>query len=168
MTDSVESTLAALRPLLGHWEGAGRAEFPTIPPHEYVETLAFATEADRDHIHFEQRARHRPVGAAAYGPSHWESGFLRVTAPSVVEWTNVQDNGRLEVAQLAVTITPDGLQLVGETTHFLNDPRMLRARRVIVLSGNTLRYQLEMATTQVAALTGHLIAVLTRVPTQAA
>jgi hypothetical protein len=167
MTDSIASTLAALRPLLGHWEGSGRAEFPTIPLHEYVETLHFSTEADRDHIHFEQRARHRPIGAAAFGPSHWESGFLRVTVPGVVEWTNAQDNGRLEVAQLAVTVESDGLHLVGETSHFLNDPRMVRARRVIVLRGESLRYQLEMATTRVGTLTGHLVAELRRVGTQA-
>jgi hypothetical protein len=163
MTDSIGATLMALRPLLGHWEGGGRAEFPTIPPHEYTETLRFSTEADRDHIHFEQRARHRPLGAAAFGPSHWESGFLRVTAPGVVEWTNVQDNGRLEVAQLTVTVGLDALQLVGETTHFFNDPRMLRARRAIVLRGETLRYQLEMVTTRVGVLTGHLMAELRRV-----
>jgi hypothetical protein len=168
MTDIMDSTLAALRSLLGHWEGGGRAEFPTIPPHEYVEMLHFSTEADRQHIHFEQRARHRPIGSAAYGPSHWESGFLRATAPGIIEWTNVQDNGRLEVAQLVATITPDGLHLEGETTHFLNDPRMIRARRVIVLSGETLRYQLAMATTRIGALTGHLIAELQRVGTQAA
>ena len=168
MTDTIDSTRAALRPLLGHWQGGGRAEFPTIPPHEYLETLHFSTEADRQHIHFEQRARHRPIGAAQYGPSHWESGFLRVTAPGIIEWTNVQDNGRLEVAQLAATVTPDGLHLEGETTHFLNDPRMIRARRVLVLRGETLSYQLAMATTRVAALTGHLRAELRRVGTPAA
>jgi len=168
MTESVASTLAALQPLLGHWKGTGRAEFPTIPPHEYVETLHFSTEADRDHIHFEQRARHRPIGATAFGPSHWESGFLRVRAPGIVEWTNAQDNGRLEVAQLSITVEPDGLHLVGDTSHFLNDPRMVRARRVIVLRGDTLRYQLEMATTRVGALTCHLVAELRRVGTQAA
>jgi hypothetical protein len=167
MTDTVDSTFAALRPLLGDWEGGGRAEFPTIPAHEYVETLRFSTEADRDHIHFEQRARHRLIGSGAYGPSHWESGFLRVTGPRIVEWTNVQDNGRLEVAHLAAMVTPEGLRLVGETTHFLNDPRMIRARRVIVLSGATLRYQLDMATTRVGTLTGHLVAELRRTGTQA-
>jgi hypothetical protein len=160
MTDTIDSTLAALRPLLGHWEGRGRAEFPTIPPHEYVEELHFSTEADRQHIHFEQRARHRPIGTSAYGPSHWESGFLRVTAPGIVEMTNAQDNGRLEVVRLTATVTPEGLHLAGETTHFLNDPRMDRARRVIVLSGETLRYRLEMATTRVGELTGHLVAEL--------
>jgi THAP4-like, heme-binding beta-barrel domain len=163
MTDRIESTLAALRPLLGHWEGGGRAEFPTIAPHEYVESLDFITEADRDHIHFEQRARHRPVGTDAYVPSHWESGFLRVTTPGVVEWTNVQDNGRLEVARLALTVTHDGLRLEGETVHFLNDPRMIRARRVLVLSGETLRYQLEMVTTRVETFITHLNAELHRV-----
>ncbi len=163
MTDSIRATLAALQPLLGHWEGRGRAQFPTIPPHEYVETLRFSTEADRDHIHFEQRARHRPLGAAAFGPSHWESGFLRVTTPGVVEWTNAQDSGRLEVAHLALTVEPDALRLVGETSHFLNDPRMVRARRSMVLRGDSLRYQLEIATTRVAALTGHLVAELQRV-----
>ncbi len=160
--DGCAATLAALQPLLGHWEGGGRAEFPTIAPHEYVESLDFTTEAGRDHIHFEQRARHRPVGTGAYGPSHWESGFLRVITPGGVEWTNVQDNGRLELARLALTVTPDGLRLEGETLQFLNDPRMIRARRVLVLSGETLRYQLEIVTTRVETLTTHLNAELHR------
>lgn len=168
MTASVESTLAALRPLLGRWEGGGRAEFPTIPSHEYVETLHFSTEGGRDHIHFEQRARQRPVGTQVYGPSHWESGFLRVKVPGRVEWTNVQDNGRLEVAQLVVTVTREGLLLAGDTTHFLNDPRMMRARREIRVSGDRLQYRLSMATTRVGVLTGHLSAELRRVGTQQA
>lgn len=162
-TDTIKATLLALQPLLGTWEGGGRAEFPTIPPHEYTEILRFVTEADREQIHFEQRARHRPLGAAAYAPSHWESGFLRVTAPGVVEWTNAQDNGRLEVVRLSVTVGPGGLELAGETAHFLNDPRMVRARRVLRLRGDMLHYTLEMATTKVGALTGHLVGELRRV-----
>lgn len=165
MTTSIESTLAALRPLLGLWEGGGQAGFPTIGAYEYVERLHFTTEPDRDAIHFEQRARHRPVGTETYGASHWESGFLRVPAPGVVEWTNAQDNGRLEVARLVLTVEPEGLLLAGDTTHFLNDPRMLKARREIRVQGDTLRYRLEMATTRVDALTVHLTAELRRTAT---
>lgn len=163
MLDSLEATFAALRPLLGRWEGTGRAAFPTIPPHEYVETFRVSGEPDRLHLHFEQRARHRPVGTDTYGPSHWESGFLRVIAPGTVELTNAQDNGRLEVARLTVEERPDALTLRGATTRFLNDPRMVAAERLITVTPAELHYTLRMATTQVPGLTGHLEATLRRV-----
>ena len=156
------ATLETLRLLCGAWHGTGRASFPTIGEHEYREQLRVEADPNRPLVFYEQRADHRPVGASAYGESHWEAGFLRVTGPGHLQLTNAQGNGRLEVLDLTLTPLDGGFRLEGAATGQFNDPRMKAAFRRYELKGDTLTYVVEMSTDRVATRTQHLAAELRR------
>jgi THAP domain-containing protein 4 len=159
---TIHPDLAALAPLLGRWSGTGVARFPTIATHDYREELIFTPDPERPLIHFEQRAHQAPAGSDGWTASHWESGFLRPIEPGVVELTNAQDSGRLEIQRLSVTGQPGGLVLDGTAVGLFNDPRMVSARRRFEVRGDQLTYQVIMATTMVAAPAVHLEARLRR------
>lgn len=156
--------LTALRLLLGSWRGTGSAKFPTIPTFEYTEVLRFELDAERPLIHYEQRATQRRLDEPNWTASHWESGFLRPVEPDVIEITNAQDSGRLEILRMKLTLQPQGLVLEGASLGLFNDPRMVTSARRFELSGDRLDYVVRMSTTKIAELTPHLRATLTRVP----
>ncbi len=154
--------LEALRPLLGTWEGTGTARFPTIPPNRYREILTFIPDPERPLVYYTQRAQQAPEGTELWTASHWEAGFLRVIAPSVVELTNAQDSGRLEVMRLDLVPEPEGLSLSGTSVGLFNDPRMKATRRIFGVAGDVLIYRVSMSTTAVEPMTPHLEARLRR------
>ena len=147
--------------LVGEWSGAGRGEFPTIEPFEYLETLLFSSD-NRPFLHYEQKAKRRNIGQTDYILSHWESGFIRLLPNGEVELTNAQTGGRLERLTGSLELTETGMILRLQSTAFLNDPRMLETSRTIILVGDTLHYILEMHTTAVPQPARHLEARLTR------
>ena len=158
----IAATLEALRLLCGAWHGDGRASFPTVGEHEYRERLRVEADPVRPLLFYEQRAEHRPVGTAEPRGFHWESGFFRVTGPGLVQLSNSQNNGRLEVLDLVLVPHEGGFRLEGAATGQFNDPRMKAAFRRYELRGDTLRYVVEMATDHVATRTQHLAAELRR------
>jgi hypothetical protein len=147
--------------LIGEWSGAGRGEFPTIEPFEYLETLQFSAD-ERPFLHYEQRTRRRSAGQAEYVPSHWESGFIRLLPDGGVEMINAQGGGRLEVLSGSLEQKETGLILHLQSKAFLNDPRMLESSRDITVEGDTLHYTMNMRTTAVPAPAFHVEATLKR------
>ncbi|HEX6386408.1 MAG TPA: heme-binding beta-barrel domain-containing protein, partial [Anaerolineae bacterium] len=148
--------------LAGTWTGSGRGYYPTIPSFEYTETLAITYDPARDLIHYEQRTDKRYADQATDGPSHWESGFMRATAPAMIELTNAQSGGRLEVLTGTITQADDYWIIDMESTQIVNDPRVLKTRRRMTVSGATLTYTMDMHTNRVDKLTAHLEARLHR------
>lgn len=153
-----------LQPLLGCWTGGGRGKFPTIPSFEYLDRIQFVADAGRPLIHYEQFTRQRPDGHAADEPSHWESGFLRPVAGGILEISNAQDGGRVEVLRGPIAVAGSRLELELESVLLGHDARLVRTRRRFTVEGDRLRYEVEMHTTRVPELVLHLKAELVRVP----
>jgi hypothetical protein len=150
---TTSSQLFAL--LEGTWEGEGRGQYPTINSFVYRETLIF-TRRDEKSLAYDQRTQKHFDGQTEYLVSHWENGFIRILENNELELVNIQSNGRSEV--LVGTIeTLDTLIRI----HFVskaptNDSRVVSSARIFELEGDTLRYQMEMQTTEVNRLTHHL------------
>lgn len=147
--------------LVGEWTGAGRGEFPTIDPFEYLETLRFTSD-DRPFLHYEQKTQRRSAGQTDYVPSHWESGFMRLLSDGSLELINAQSGGRLELMIGSLESTKAGLSLRFKSAAFFNDPRMLESSRAITVEGDTLHYILNMGTTAVPQSVHHVEATLKR------
>ena len=150
-----------LHVFLGEWSGAGRGEFPTIEPFEYLETLSFATDG-RPLLHYEQKTKRRRAGEADYVPSHWESGFIRLLPEGKIELTCAQNGGRLERLTGSMEETETGLILHLKSADFLNDARMLETSRTVTVDGDTLHYIQTMHTIAVPGPAQHLEATLHR------
>ena len=148
--------------LAGTWTGCGRGFYPTIASFEYTETLSITYDPQRDLIHYEQWTDKRYADQAASVPSHWESGFIRAIGPAVIEVTNAQSGGRLEVLTGTIAQVGGHWLIEMESTQIANDPRVLKTRRRMTVSGTTLTYTMEMHTNRVDRLTAHLEATLQR------
>lgn len=161
-TSALTGALAALQPLLGAWQGIGEGRYPTILPFAYAEELTFAAQDGRAALWYEQRTwKLAPDGTRA-APSHWETGFLRLTADGQIEIVNAQASGRSEV--LRGTLTADPLVIAVASVALGNDDRMQATTRRFTLADDTLRYEQTMATTAVPEMQFHVAAVLTRMP----
>ena len=148
--------------LAGSWMGSGRGYYPTIPSFEYTEFLSMTYDPARDLIHYEQRTDKRYADQAATVPSHWESGFIRAIAPAMIELTNAQSGGRLEVLTGNIAQVDDHWIIDMASTQIANDPRVLQTRRRMAVRGTTLTYTMDMHTNRVDRLTAHLEATLQR------
>jgi THAP domain-containing protein 4 len=141
--------------LKGNWRGEGRGGYPTVTSFDYHETLVF-TRRDEKTLAYEQRAQKRYDGQTEYLESHWENGFISILENDDLKLVNIQIGGRSEV--LVGTI--ESLDAIFRV-HFVsktltNDPRMVSSARTFELEGDTLRYEMEMQTTEVNQLTPHL------------
>ena len=148
--------------LAGTWTGSGRGYYPTIPSFEYTETLSVTYDPARDLIHYEQRTDKRYADQVVSVPSHWESGFIRAIAPAMIELTNAQSGGRLEVLTGTIAQVDDHWTIELESTQIANDPRVLKTRRRMTVSQTTLAYTMDMYTNRVDRLTAHLESTLRR------
>lgn len=153
-----------LRPLLGCWAGIGRGSYPTIPSFEYIERIQFVADAARPLIHYEQFTRRRTEGERTHEPSHWESGFLRAVEGGMLEISNAQDGGRVEVLRGPIRAAGTRLELALESVVLAHDARLVRTRRTFIVDGDRLRSTVAMHTTRVTDLIPHLEAELVRLP----
>lgn len=154
-----------LRALEGRWVGTGRGAFPTIASFEYAEETSFLLAPEYPLMRYEQRTLLLPERK----PSHWELGFIRPIDDSLLEISNAQDGGRVEVLRgecVAPEDAPTGFRLALRSKSHGNDARMLASERVLTLQGDTLHYEKFMATTTTAepVRTKHLEAWLRRAP----
>ena len=144
------TALEALRLLEGRWRGTGRGAFSTIRPFEFEEETTFSFAPEYPLLRYEQRTVLLPGRAA----SHWELGFFRPVAEGMVEVSNAQESGRVEVlrgAHAALDGACAGGFRLSLRKHSLgNDPRVLETERIITLSGGTLHYEKYMVTTTTA------------------
>lgn len=152
-----------LSTLEGIWKGRGSGSYPTIEAFDYEETLRFERDPGEPLLHYEQRTRLIPSGES----SHWESGFLRPLPEDFVEISNSQNSGRVEVLRGRwVAERRESLRIIFESVVLDNDPRLIRTRRIWTLRGDTLHYEMLMATrtTPEPVLQTHLRGILQRAP----
>ena len=140
--------------LVGTWNGEGRGQYPTVTSFDYRETLTF-TRRDEKTLAYEQRTQKRYDGQTEWLESHWESGFLRILDNGDLEMTSAQI-GRTEVLAGSIESTDTMFRIHFVSKTITNDPRMVSSARIFELEGDSLRYEVEMQTTEVNRLTEHL------------
>jgi nitrobindin-like protein len=153
-----------LSPLLGLWKGKGNAEFPTINSTDYNEELEFSRIEKNHVLNYIQRTWYRPESFAGAVPLHWESGYIKVLDDGSYQLSNSQDNGRVEV--LVGNIIENNNEMFHikfESKHIGNDERMIKTSRDFIVSGNTLKYLVKMATQKTPEFQDHLKAELIKV-----
>lgn len=148
--------------LFGKWIGFGMAVYPDIIPVSYSEVLTCEYDPHRDLIHYSQITRYTdPVKNGA--TLHMESGFIRKSDSGILELSNSQNNGRVEVMILDdIDLVAEKIHLVFRSKLFGNDPRMIITQREFFYSGNKLSYEMKMSTMRNTELTTHLTAELIR------
>ncbi len=144
--------------------GIGKAQYPTIDSFEYEENLSFEVYKSRLLIHYEQKTKLLPSGEQ----SHWESGFIRPLENGLIEISNSQNNGRVEVLQGQIdmnSLSEQELKIEFASVVLAHDPKMVETKRVLTVKADVLHYILLMSTntTPEPNLTMHLEAVLKRI-----
>ena len=158
----LHAEVTALRKLAGEWAGGGRGDFPTIDAFRYTETLRFYWNGVEPMLQFEQRTWVANKADPLKDPLHWEAGFFRALPGFGVELTNAQNGERVEVMRGKIEPRGDIVVLSMDSTLLGNDERLISSRRRYECDGDTLRYQIWMATTKQPELTLHLEARLIR------
>ena len=147
-----------LQPLIGTWRGTGSGHYPTIDPFSYSEELVFRDVA-KPFLVYQQRTW-SPDGQ----PMHMETGFLRSTTPSSVEFVLAQPTGHAELAEGTLTATEDGLVLDLQSPQVLvtaSAKSVQATARTYRLTKNQLSVDFSMAAVG-AAMTHHLHSDLVR------
>ena len=163
----LHAEVTALRRLSGEWTGGGRGDFPTIDAFRYTETLRFYWNGVDPMLQFEQRTWVANEVDPRKDPLHWEVGFFRALPGFGVELTNVQNGERVEAMRGKIESGGDVVVLSMDSTLLGNDKRLIGTRRRYECEGDTLRYQIWMATTKQPEMTLHLEARLRRNPVSA-
>ena len=153
-----------LRKLVGRWTGGGSGGFPTVPDFTFVEETTFSLRHPEERVlHYEQRVW--VVHAdQSLEPSHWESGFLTVDDADTIELLNAQNSGRVEVLRGDLRTSATGFVLELASVLHGHDERMVATERSLRYGGEQLEYEVRMATSDIAWMTAHLTARLTRAP----
>jgi hypothetical protein len=141
--------------LEGTWEGEGRGQYPTINSFDYRETLIL-TRRDEKSLAYDQRAQKRYDGQTEYLISHWENGFIRILENEELELVNTQSSGRIEVLIGTIEMIDTLIRIHFLSKALTNDSRVVSSARIFELEGDSLRYEMEMQTTEVHRLTHHL------------
>ncbi len=148
--------------LAGKWSGKGLAEYPTINPAGYDETMVFEYDYTKDIIFYVQKTNYSDPERAK-NTLHRESGFIIQTGEGKIELSNSQSNGRVEVLKLTKLTVDSGKTCALFTSkHFGNDERMISTVREYILKGDILCYEMKMATNRHHELKTHLKAELKR------
>lgn len=80
--------------LLGEWAGEGKGEYPTIQPFTYAEEIRF-WQVGKPYLAYSHRTWNIDTGAAM----HFETGYWRLPADTVVEVVIAQPTGLTEVLE---------------------------------------------------------------------
>jgi len=155
-----ELTISGLHAFVGTWQGVGHGKYPTIESFDYQETLSFEPDAKCSLLHYQQRTKI----VDPERPSHWESGFWQPLENGLVQISNAQNGGRVEVLQGKLVVEGGVTRLEASNALLGNDPMMVASRRVFEIEGDRMHYVVEMATTTTESpkLQIHLTASLTR------
>jgi hypothetical protein len=145
--------------LAGLWRGEGLVTYPTMEEVPYSEELTFTPNDQRTYLHYQQKTWRKESGLQ----SHWEVGFLRPLEGDRIQLFNAQSGGRLEVMEGRFEAEGGGLRLTFTSTHFALDERMAAASRELTITGDELRYRMQMETRATSPAALHLEAALGRV-----
>ena len=145
--------------LPGVWKGTGYAKYPTIDPTAYDETWAFEADPIKPCIHYNQKTLYKNETAQNGETVFWDTGFILMQDDRIL-LVSSQAGGRQETYSL--TDLHNGVYTF-ESDSFVNDPRMVRAQRIITLNQDNLEYDLNMETKENGQFENHLKATLHRV-----
>ncbi len=149
--------------LIGNWLGSGIALIPGAANTPYKDSLIFEFDSSKNLIFYIQRTKYDQPGREN-DTLHLESGFIKQTDEGTIELSNSQNNGRVEVMVLEYCETEnESLKLKFISKLFGNDPRMLKSTRELIVTENTLTYEMKMATKMNNSLNTHLKAVLKKI-----
>ncbi|MGH2635614.1 MAG: FABP family protein [Actinomycetota bacterium] len=146
MALAVDPQLLELSFLLGVWRGEGEGAWPGAEPFTYGEELTFEHVGDAFLLYAQ-----RSWSLDDESPIHFERGFLRPAGPGRVELVLAHPIGVTEVAEGTVH---DGVIDTVSTAVGLTgsaSPVTELTRRIEVV-GDELRYELHMATRDVALI----------------
>ncbi len=144
----------------GRWSGTGQGFFPTIASFDYRESLEFSVDVE-GRLDYSQRTwRLTDDGEVA---SHREAGFLGVNEDGRVQMSGSHGLDRVEVLVGSLVPEGDGFSLDLRSAVLGHDHRMISSWRVLEVAGDTIRYEMGMATTAVPGGERHLQARLHRV-----
>lgn len=156
--NDAENAAEIIDGLCGTWSGMGKGGFPTISPFEYREELIVHRSDEARLWHYVQRTwKITPQGEA---PSHQETGFITVDDAGVIEILNAQGSDRVEVLRGGLSGSAQQWELEVEAIVQGHDSRMQASRRKLQWSGESLQYEMYMATNRVEQSTFHLQASL--------
>lgn len=134
----VHPDVEAIAFLLGRWLGEGRGGYPTIEDFHYRDEMTFG-HVGKPFVSYSQQTW-LPDGQ----PSHCEVGYLRSRPGGRAELVLAQPGFRVEVHEGVLRGTYLELEsaaVVGTSTA----KEVTGVRRVVVVDGDTLRYEIEMA-----------------------
>jgi hypothetical protein len=82
--------------LLGHWQGNGHGDYPTIDKFEFGQEIAF-THDRRPFLHYFSRTWLLDADGKEVRPLALETGFLRPQPDGALEWLMAHPTGYVEI-----------------------------------------------------------------------
>ena len=143
--------------LAGTWRGEGFAKFPTIEPTGYTEEITFKTDADKQVIHYAQKAWYKNDTPDNSKLVFWDTGFIIVNKQGNIQWISAQSGGRTEVYSLSGV---SGGDYIFDSEQIANDPKTIRSQRIFTITNAPIASPLPMSTHQSTAFQNHLAASL--------
>ena len=157
-------TINELNFLIGEWKGTGFAEYPTIDPVEYLESLVISGNNKNPVLHYEQKTFITKPAERNGEPIFWESGFIIDDGNGLFKMVNTQVSGRIETLKGNALKTNEGkVELELKSTSIINDDKLIKSGRKFIFSKDNIEYELNMSTTKNPAYQQHLSAKLYRV-----
>lgn len=154
-------TIRDLDFLIGKWEGTGYAEYPTIDPVEYSETLMISNNSKNPVLHYEQKTFITKPVERKGEPIFWESGFIIDDGNGLFRMVNTQVSGRIEILKGQAQTTSEGkIELGLESSSIINDDKLIRSGRKLIFSKDQIEYEVNMSTTKNFVYRKHLSAKL--------
>jgi hypothetical protein len=153
--------LEPVRVFVGHWQGTGTGDYPTIDPFAYVEDIHLVPVPGKPLLAYRSATRHPETGQAM----HAESGWLRPVGGDAVELVLAQGSGLVEVAEGRLHPAAGGgeLLLASSLVAGAGTAKEVSAtERRYRVAGDRLDYDLAMAAVGVP-MTHHLHGSLDRV-----
>lgn len=148
--------------LAGKWRGFGLAVYPDIIPVSYSEELTCEYDRFKDLLFYTQLTKYTDLEKEGR-TLHMESGFIKKSESGVIELSNAQNNGRVEVMMLdEFDLLTENIQLVFRSKIFGNDPRMIITERRYDYINGKISYEMKMSTLKNPELTTHLTGELIR------
>jgi THAP4-like, heme-binding beta-barrel domain len=140
----------------GKWAGEGFAKFPTIDDTHYTEQLEYRPDEFKDSIFFEQKTWYKNHTPQNGHTVFWDTGFIILKDEKIV-LHSAQVGGRIETYEFIRT-TPGVFTF--NSTAILADPKTMRSQRIFTINGDSLHYELNMATHAAPDFQNHLSASL--------
>jgi hypothetical protein len=149
----MKDTLLKMKSLFaGKWAGEGFAKFPTINDTAYTEQLEFIPDENKDAIFFAQKTWYKNDTDKNGHTVFWDTGFIILKDDRIV-LHSAQVGGRMEIYELAQTVDAT---FTFNSSSIMQDPKATISQRVFILNGDSMHYEMNMATHAAPEFQNHL------------